>query len=164
MSHDRTLERRAVTRTSEYGVAMIGMLIVIVILGVLAAIVLSQQSGPTPQDIGGATRPGTAATTIPRSVASGARLSAIAACKDDFETVATALETYRTVNNVDPGAGTAWATSPALGGPFLESWPSGAGHYSITWDGSMLSVVPANGVASHGSFGTSSPVTGCYAA
>lgn len=151
------------THASEYGVAMIGMLIVIVILGILAAIVLSQQGSPTPQDIGGATYPGAGATSIPQSVASGARLGAIAACKADFDSVASALETYRAVNNVDPGTGTAWATSATLGGPYLESWPSGAGHYSITWDGWILSVVPAKGVASHGSCGTSSPVTGCYA-
>jgi hypothetical protein len=165
MSRDQTLRRRTVaTHASEHGVAMIGMLIVIVILGVLAAIVLSQQGSPTPQQIGGASQPGAAATTIPRSIASGAQLSTITACEADFESVASALASYRAVNNVDPAAGTAWATSAALGGPYLQSWPSGAGHYTIWWDGSVLSVVPAKGAASHGSFGTSSPATGCDAA
>jgi type II secretory pathway pseudopilin PulG len=146
----------------EGGYALIGLLIVVVILGVLATIVLSSSHGST--------GPGSAAntslgptTTTPQSMASGARQAAVSACEVDFHSVDTALETYQALNGVPAPPGTAWATSSSYGGPFMQSWPSGAPNFSITWNGSTLSVVPAQGTASHGSYGTRSPATGCFA-
>ncbi len=148
--------------TADQGVTMIALLIVVVLLGLLATVVLSSHHGPTPQDVAGGTTRGTT-TTIPQSIGSAAQHSVVAACELDFQSVNAALGTYRVANNALPAAGTAWAISAGPGGPYLKSWPSNARYYSITWNGSTLSVIPTKGVASHGSYGTSSPATGCFA-
>lgn len=142
---------------SEQGVSMVATLMVVIILGVLAAIAFSNQNGPTSH--------GSAATgsTTPQSVGSDARAAIVAVCQADFLSVATAVQSYRAVNGAFPPNGTTWATSSALGGPYLQSWPTDARVFSISWDGSVLSAIPAKGPASHGSPGTSSPNSGCYA-
>ena len=154
--------REPANDTAEYGFAMIATLIVVVILAILVALTLSLSGGNTPKSSGNATLRTT--TTIPKSIAAGAQQATVAACEANFETVRTALATYRALNGVNPPAGTAWATSAANGGPLLTAWPSNAKSYAITWNGLTLDVVPAKGVASHGSFGTASPLTGCLAA
>ena len=145
--------------TGDHGVSMIGLLAVVVILGVLAVVALSQSTPPSTSGSSG----GTNTTTAPQSVASGAQLAAVAACQADFALVKVALQDYRAVNGSPPASGTAWAIRSALGGPYLQSWPSVASYFTIRWDGSALSVIPAKGVASHGSYGTKSPATGCFA-
>lgn len=151
------LRREPANDTAEHGFAMIATLIVVVILGILFAVTLSLSGGNAPKSSGNA-------TTIPKSIAAGAQQATVSACEASFETVRTALETYRALNGVNPPAGTAWATSAANGGPLLKAWPSNAKSYAINWNGLTLDVVPAKGAASHGSFGTASPLTGCLAA
>ncbi len=155
--------RRWPHRRGEEGVALLGTLLVVVILGVIAVIVLN--SGPkTPANTtGGSTVPGPT-TTAPHSVASGANVAVIAACRSDLQNLASARDDYQALNGSAPPAGTAWATSSANGGPLIQSWPNDPPYFSITWNGSVFSVVPRHGAASHGSPGTSSPQTGCYAA
>jgi type II secretory pathway pseudopilin PulG len=146
----------------ERGFAMIGTLAVVLILGVLATIVLSSNHPATPSGSGAS--PLVTTTTVPQSVGSGAQEAAISACKLNFQALTTALADYRALNGAYPAAGTTWATSSTNGGPYLAAWPTDAHYYSIAWNGLILSVIPVRGVASQGSIGTSSPVTGCFAA
>jgi type II secretory pathway pseudopilin PulG len=141
---------------------MIGILLVVVILGILATIVLAVQGSTSPKGTNGAASQGTT-TTAPQSVGSAAQESAISACEADYQTVNSALQTYRTLKGTEPAAGSAWATAGA-GGALLASWPTDPQYFTITWDGTQLSVIPAKGTASHGSVGTSTPPTGCFAA
>jgi hypothetical protein len=141
---------------------MVSMLIVVVILGALAAIVLTSSPGPTTSGTVATGSP-TTTTTTPQSIAGVVPPAQTSACEADFASLETAIGTYRTLNGGSPAPGTAWATSTANGGPFVQAWPSGAPNFSITWNGSQLSVLPKKGAASHGSYGSSSPVTGCFA-
>lgn len=141
---------------------MLGLLVVVAILGVLAAFALSGSPGTTPKAVGNAMPTGSD-TTSPRNVASGAQEATVAGCQANYATIARAIGTYRALNGAAPPAGTSWASATVKGGPFLQSWPSDAKSYTITWNGSTLNVLPVHGLASHGSYGTSSPASGCFA-
>lgn len=145
--------------TFEQGYAMVSMLIVVVILGALVAIVLEGSNSPTPAG------PGTAITTptTPQALAKVAPQAQVVACEADYTSLDTALGAYRALNGDYPAPGTAWASSPKNGGPFLQTWPTGAPSFRFAWNGSQLIVIPRKGVASRGSYGTSSPQTGCFA-
>lgn len=148
---------------TEGGFALVGTLAVVIILGVMVAITLSVLQ-PRASPIS-TTLPGLpTTTTIPQSAASGGQEAAAVVCEVDFLSISTEVAEYRAVNGTYPAAGTAWATSSANGGPLLQAWPTDAKYFTITWNGSVLSVVPAHGTPSHGSPGTSSPATGCFAA
>jgi type II secretory pathway pseudopilin PulG len=161
LSANRIFPRRLLHgEDAERGITMIATMSVVLILGVLAVIAISgtQPSTPAGPSVGGS---GTT-TTVPTSPSNGASVAALAACKADFESVTAALQTYRTLNGASPPSGSAWISSPTNGGPFLQSWPTNTS-FSLTWSGASLSVIPSKGRASHGSFGTSSPKTGCFA-
>lgn len=147
---------------ADQGYALVSMLIVVVILGAIAAIALTSSPGPTTPGTAAAGSPTT--TTTPQSIAGVVAPAQLSACEADFTSLETAIGTYRALNGGSPAPGTGWATSTANGGPFVEAWPSGAPNFSITWNGSQLSVLPKKGTASHGSYGSSSPATGCFAA
>jgi hypothetical protein len=150
----------------ENGVAMIGTLAVVIIVGILVTIGLSTNH-PDPQ---GTTQESTdsgavvTTTTVPQSVGRAAKEAAVLACQLNFQVITTTIRDYQALNGSNPAAGTAWTTSRANGGPYMQSWPNGQPYYSIEWNGSALSVVPSSGTASHGSIGTSAPATGCFAA
>jgi prepilin-type N-terminal cleavage/methylation domain-containing protein len=113
-------------RREEEGFTLIELLIVIVILGILAAIVVFAVGGT-------------------------GKNAAVAACKADAKSVETALEAYKAQNGgtfppspaannaTDPG----WAAlvNPAGGSntPYLRSVPSTA-HYTLWWDGTSGAV------------------------
>jgi hypothetical protein len=158
----RRAQRRG--RGREQGVAMLGTLLTVIILGVLVTIVLNSQKSTPPSAGPTTTIPGTTTTTAPSTAASGAQLAAISACQANYSALETAIADYRSLNGSNPAAGAAWATSSANGGPYLQVWPESAPYYQITWNGVELSVVPVRGVPSHGDDGTSSPRTGCFAA
>jgi hypothetical protein len=147
---------------SERGASMVGLVLVLVILGALVAITLSSNLGTTPSTVGDTT-PGASTTNAASSPSSRANEATASGCQANYATVAQAIETYRILNGLDPPAGTTWGSANANGGPFLQSWPSDAKSYAITWNGSILSVIPVHGRASHGSYGTSSPASGCFA-
>jgi hypothetical protein len=138
---------------------------VVATLGILAVIVLTLNFGSSPTPVG-TTLPGSAlaatTTTGPQDIASEQQVAERAACQADFTAIITAASDYRALNGANPPAGTAWATSTSAGGPFIQSWPSVAHAFSLTWNGAIVSVVPAKGRASHGSIGTTSPPTGCF--
>ncbi len=148
--------------STEQGVSMIATLIVVVILGVLVSITLSSGHGPTPSTLAHPGAPTT--TTVPSNIGAGAGEATVAACQANYASIDAAVEDYRALNGVAPPAGTAWATSDANGGPLLLSWPTDTKYYTITWNGAVVSVIPVKGLASHGSYGTASPATGCFAA
>jgi hypothetical protein len=139
---------------------MLGILIVVVILGVLAAIALSQLEHTTTTHAAAKTD-----ASLKRSTGASStnQQAAIAACQADFQIVQQLLQLYQTEHQANPPAGTAWALSLASEGEPGDAWPSSPS-FSISWDGSVLSVVPTTGAASHGSSGTVSPPTGCFAA
>jgi hypothetical protein len=146
----------------ERGSALIGTLLTVIILGVMAVIMLNTLGGSPAST--GPTIPGATTTTAPATPANGAQEAAVSACQANYQAILTALADYRALNGSAPAAGVAWATAAGNGGPFLQVWPQSASHYSITWNGVQLSVIPVKGASSHGSDGTSSPKTGCFAA
>jgi hypothetical protein len=141
---------------------MISTLAVVVILGVLVTVVISNgPSGPQSTLQGSA---GTTTSTSVKTIGNDTTASAISSCLANYTEVDAALTYYKTLNGTSPSAGTAWATSTTSGSALIQSWPSGLPHYTITWNGVEISVIPKRGVPSHGTPGTSSPATGCYAA
>lgn len=157
----RTFVRSSPPRAPDGGFTLVATLIVVVILAILATVVFTQLStSPTSP---GNTIPGTGGTTIPSNPANAGRLAAAASCKADFVVLTSAVATYRTLNGSNPPAGTAWATSSANNGPFMQSWPTDPQYFTLAWNGSELSVVPSHGTASHGTLGTAAPATGCFA-
>jgi hypothetical protein len=159
------LSHRGWSDEPERGSSLLGILSVVATLGILAVIVLTLNFGSTPSSpstsIGGS--PQTTTTTGPQDIASEQSVAERAACQANFAGILTAVADYRSLNGSNPPAGTTWATSTSAGGPYLQTWPSGAPAYTLTWNGTTLSVVPTKGHASHGSFGTTSPATGCFA-
>ena len=147
--------------SGEEGVTMIGLLTVLLILGVLAAIAMSRLSGLPSTTTATTIEPGSAATSPALGATPNAAL--VAACEADFRAIEVAIDSYRAINGSAPPAGTAWTQESSLGIRYLMAWPSDP-HFSISWDGAQLSVVPALGTASRGSMGSSSPPSGCYAA
>jgi hypothetical protein len=154
--------RRSRRVDSENGVGMVATLAVVVILGVIVTIAIS--NGPSSPQTSGETPAGTTTTTTVKSIGTEANEAAVSSCLGNYAAVSAALATYKTLESSAPPAGTAWATSSANGVALLESWPTDAPYYVITWNGVTLNVTPRKGVASHGTRGTSAPPTGCYAA
>jgi hypothetical protein len=148
----------------ERGSSLLGILSVVGTLGILAVIVLTLNIGSSPATVG-TTLPGSPPTTTtgPQVISSEQQVADRAACQADYAALVTAISDYQTLNGSSPPAGDAWATAKSAGGPFLQSWPSIAPAFSLTWNGAVVSVVPAKGRASHGSMGTDSPPTGCFA-
>jgi len=148
----------------EEGVAMLGILLTVIILGVMVVIMLKTLGG-SPATTGPTTTiPGVTVTTAPTTPANGAQEAAVSACEANYQALETALADYKALNGASPAAGEAWATAAANGGPYMQEWPETATYYSITWNGTLFSVIPVRGAASHGSDGASSPKSGCFAA
>ena len=124
--------RRSAGEVDESGFTLIELLIVIVVLGILAAIVVFALGGVTNQSV-------------------------ISACNSDGRTVDIAVQAAIAENPTTyPTDSATWKTdllssSALTGGPFLQSWPQTNNGYTISVSGSGAgqdtgdSTTPANG-------------------
>jgi general secretion pathway protein G len=105
------------------GFTLIELLIVIVVLGILAAVVIFALGGVTGK-------------------------SAKAACQADGATLSTAISALRAQ---DPSAAISSAnlinSAATTGGPYIQSWPNNTDHYTFTIVNNALTVTPKNGTA-----------------
>jgi len=150
----RKIQQERASGEREEGFTLIELLIVIVVLGILAAIVIFSLTGVT----------GT---------------SAVAACNTDAKTVQTAVAAYQSANNgAGPGAvaDTGGTGANSIVPTYLHSWPGQTGLYQIgvnasnqvtviTGSGSTAVTTPYDSQAAASGSGTSAvAATGCFAA
>lgn len=121
----------------EAGFTLIELLIVIVVLGILAAIVVFALGGVTGK-------------------------SAIAACEADGNTLQTAIAAFNAEN---PGVTVTQTllTGNTDGGPYIQSWPSNLPHYAyeITSGALDIATAPAGAVTSSSTFSAYTGVSSC---
>ena len=108
----KRLQDKKAAQETDGGFTLIELLIVIVVLGILAAVVVF-------------------------SLGSVSSKSAVSACQPDGATINTAMAAYNANNGAYPTTeaqltSTSTATSP--GGPYLQSWPSNYSHYAFALD------------------------------
>jgi prepilin-type N-terminal cleavage/methylation domain-containing protein len=111
MERYREIQRQKAAGEREEGFTLIELLIVIVVLGILAAVVVFALGGVTGQ-------------------------SAVAACKADAKTVETAIGAFEAENpgtamNSTNATLLTTATATLQGSPYLKSFPSNSTHYYI---------------------------------
>jgi prepilin-type N-terminal cleavage/methylation domain-containing protein len=111
----RRYEDRKHEEGLEAGFTLIELLIVIVVLGILAAVTVFALTGVT-------------------------STSAVAACNSDASSVNTAVQAYAAQNGGSFPANVAALTASANGGPYLQNPPAGGTHYSITTTGGIVTV------------------------
>lgn len=120
-TYRRIKQRRSEAEDTEEGFTLIELLIVIVVLGILAAVVVFSLGGVTGK-------------------------SAVAACQADGNTVETAIAAFN-ANNPGLTVTQSLLTGSTDGGPYIQSWPSNAPHYAYSIDssGKLEIAVPSSG-------------------
>jgi prepilin-type N-terminal cleavage/methylation domain-containing protein len=107
IEHYRKIQReRAAGERDDSGFTLIELLIVIVVLGILAAVVVFALGSVTGK-------------------------SAVAACQSDAKTVETAVAAFQANNPTLTPTAANLTSSATAGGPYLRSWPTNPTHYFI---------------------------------
>jgi len=123
-----------------FGFNLIGLLLVVVVLGVSAAVAVSSLAGTTPGTTAGTT-PGTTAGTTAGTVGGAVNQSAVAACESDAAAVETAMQDYSTLHDVASAV-----VTPALltsgPSPFLVSFPSSSDYTISIVSGVVMIAAP----------------------
>lgn len=136
-AYRRINERRAAGE-EEQGFTLIELLIVVVVLGILAAVVVFALGGVTGK-------------------------SAVAACEADGNTISTALAAF-SANNPSVTPTQTLLTGTTDGGPYIQSWPSNLPHYAYALDANgKLDIVTDASTSANGPVTTSTAITTPYA-
>jgi len=104
----KRIQAKKAAQEMDGGFTLIELLIVIVVLGILAAVVVFSLGSVTSK-------------------------SAVSACQADGATINTAMAAYN-ANNGAYALTTGALTASTSGGPYLQSWPSNYGHYTFAMD------------------------------
>jgi general secretion pathway protein G len=127
---DRNVGRQQIApdEMGESAFTLLEVLIVIVVLGVLAAVVIFALGGVTGK-------------------------TAVAACDSDGATVSSAISAFY-ANNPNTTASPTLLIGSTDGGPYIQSWPNNLPHYAFEINSGVLwvSIAPAGAVTGSGSF------------
>jgi hypothetical protein len=136
--------RRGASGSLGLGFNLIGLLLVVVALGISAAVMVSSFGGSTPPKTSGTT-PGVTTETTTGNIGAIAGEATVAACESDAAEVETAIQEYTTVNGV-----ASTAVTPALltsgPSPALKSFPSSPDYTISIVSGVVMVAAPTTSV------------------